>query len=118
MPIHGHKAIGSFSLGENGLSTIAASLLFTEGGKHLEQAEVLSKSASILAELKTLYGEPWFSIPWDGEAFIYYWRSPESLILFAWGGADAWGIHFLSMKLDPNAAETVKAIEEEQEGSK
>lgn len=114
MPIHGNEAIGSFHFGQHGLHMLAASLLFEVEGKRFYQNGVLAKSSTILSELKQHYGEPWISIPWDGRTFQYIWRSNGTFLQFAWDGENAWGIHYRSMKLDPDIPQIIKYLEERQ----
>ncbi len=112
MLIHGNLAIGGFSFDQRGLYMIAASFWFEVDGKRLFLKDVLTKSDKILSELRALYGKPWIAIPWDGNTFVYIWRSQETFVQFAWDGANSWGIHFRSMKLDPEIPQALSHLEQ------
>ena len=111
MPLYGQSAIGGFFLGESGLYMIAASLLFEENGRRLNEEEVLSRSGTVFSKLKESYGTPWIDIPWDGGTFVHIWRSQNTFVQFAWDGGRAWGIHYRSLKLDPDIQVIISNLE-------
>ncbi len=105
LDVHAHnlKAFVSFWVGRQGLHLARVSFSFATRERRVARQDVLSESRQIVDQLDGLYGKPRLESPWNGSFFSYVWLTPNTLVQFAWDGADNWAIHYRSRKLDPDA---------------
>ena len=94
--VFGHHMILGFFFEDEGLFRIAGSFHFAQ----LNEQQVLAKSELILASIQNTYGLATVSHAWDGHYFGYFWKLPETIMVFVWNGGDSWGVHFHSRELD------------------
>ncbi len=107
---HSVRAFVTLRVGPQGLYVASVAFFFATGGQRFSREDVISQSSRIVDELSRLYGKPLQELPWNGTFFSYVWVTPNTLVQFAWDGADNWGIQYRSRTLDADAQELLRRL--------
>ncbi|MDO8806408.1 MAG: hypothetical protein Q7R35_18510 [Elusimicrobiota bacterium] len=100
--LYKHGALLGFKFSKQGLYETDASFHFTNlDGRKLTRSEIWSGSEEILSALKRSYGNPSYLMR-GSKSFSYQWVFNNIYIHFGYDGENGWGIHYRSIKLDPD----------------